>query len=82
MEHKVVDCYLSSVELIGDGLPSNFNFHRSEALEAFRLLGVPDAKNEEYHHTKMATILNRDFDFFLAHRNIKIAEELILPELD
>lgn len=39
---------------------------RKDALEAFRALGLPASKNEEYKHTPVTRILERNFSFATA----------------
>ncbi|MEO7990993.1 MAG: Fe-S cluster assembly protein SufD [Chryseolinea sp.] len=57
---------------------------RGEALNEFVKLNLPAAKHEEFKHTPIKRLLEKNFDFTLANAKVKISnvKEFAIPELD
>jgi len=59
---------------------------RKEAIEAFKALGVPGPKNEEYKYTNLGKALETAFDFSKAPQKSELTSEQVakyyIPELD
>ncbi len=57
---------------------------REEALNEFMKLGLPAAKHEEFKHTPIKRLLEKNFDFTLANPkgNVSDVKEFAIPELE
>lgn len=72
---------LQSLSLNGSG---DMKKLRALALDTFRELGLPAQKNEEYKHTPITRILEKNFDFSITNPTSAFHawEEFTIPELD
>lgn len=61
MTQKMIDLYLSNVELIDEGLPAGIAQARASALESLNLYGLPEkgtAGGDRYHYTDIVSVLD------------------------
>ncbi len=64
VEHKVVELYLSNLELIGEGFPAAINRRRNPFIEELRLGSLPGKGDERYHLTDIAELYSRDWEYY------------------
>ena len=70
-KEKYIELYQKNQELIKKDSPDYINEIREKAFEQFKVLGIPNKKNENYKYTD----LNREFDNgykkYFSPKNIK-----------
>lgn len=57
-KENFIELYQKNLEIIKNGSPEYINEVREKAFEQFKVLGIPDKKNENYKYTD----LNKEFD--------------------
>ena len=70
-EQKFLDIYQENISVIRNGLPEYINNIREKALEKFKLLGIPDKKNENYKYTDLKSAFDNGYKMYLSPKNIK-----------
>ena len=82
----MVNLYLDNLDLISEGSSALMNHHREEAIQNFRILGLPNQKNEKYKYSKIESIFSYEYEKYFAPKNITFKVEDIfrcdIPELD
>ncbi|HOO99868.1 MAG TPA: Fe-S cluster assembly protein SufD [Bacteroidales bacterium] len=61
ISERYIQLYRDNIDRIRDNSSPLLNACREEAIEKFRLLGLPDRKNESYRYTNLASFFNHDF---------------------
>ncbi len=86
IDSQLTDWYFTNRDRLISGSNSVFNAFRPEAMEYFRLLGVPDKGNENYKYSDLKKIFNLPFNRYLEPQKIVFSPEDIfrcdIPELD
>ncbi len=86
IDSQLTDWYFANQDLLMAGSSSVFNAFRPEAMEHFRLLGIPDKQNENYKYSDLKEIFNVPFNRYLEPRKIIFSVEDMfrcdIPELD
>ncbi len=86
IKDEMVNLYLDNLDLISEGSSALMNHHREEAIQNFRILGLPSQKNEKYKYSKIESIFSYEYEKYFAPRNITFKVEDIfrcdIPELD
>ena len=75
---------IAAVIQSGINLFPSLRNQREEAMNEFVKIGLPAAKHEEFKHTPIKRLLEKNFDFTLANPKGKISsvKEFEIPELD
>lgn len=85
-DNKFVNLYINNLELLQDGVADFVNHERSDAIENFNILGIPDKKVEKYKYTDLKKVFDREYEtYFTPHTaNIKSTElfKCNVPDLD
>lgn len=86
IKDEMVNLYLDNLDLISEGSSALMNHHREEAIQNFRILGLPNQKNEKYKYSKIESIFSYEYEKYFAPKNITFKVEDIfrcdIPELD
>ena len=86
IDSQLTDWYFDNRDRLMAGSNSVFNAFRPEAMEYFRLLGIPDKRNENYKYTDLKKIFNLPFHRYLEPKKIVFSVEDMfqcdIPELD
>jgi Fe-S cluster assembly protein SufD len=86
IKDEMVSLYLDNLDLISEGSSALMNHHREEAIQNFRILGLPNQKNEKYKYSKVESIFSYEYEKYFAPKNITFKVEDIfrcdIPELD
>ena len=85
-DNKFIDLYINNLELLKDCAADFVNNARSEAIESFKILGVPDKKIEKYKYTDLKTAFDKEFEvYFTPHKIMFSSDDIFkcnIPELD
>ncbi len=65
-EKRLIDLYVANLELIEEGFSYGVNRHRRSAIEAFHLLGLPDAKDERYRYSPLAPYYEGEYENYFS----------------
>lgn len=68
-EKRILDDYLSNIDIIGEGLPVWFNARRSDAAASLNLHGLPTSKNERYLHSDIGRLLEGEWEQYFVPRH-------------
>ncbi|MDI3526530.1 MAG: Fe-S cluster assembly protein SufD [Tenuifilum sp.] len=86
IHEELVDLYLNNLDLITEGSADLLNQHREEAIQHFKLLGIPTTKNEKYKYSKIDNLFTYDYEKYFAPKKITFNVDDIfrcdIPELD
>lgn len=86
IREALVNLYLNNLDLITEGSPEVLNQHREEAIQYFKLLGLPTQKNEKYKYSRIEPIFAHDYEKYFAPKRITFNVDDIfrcdIPELD
>ncbi len=63
---RLVNVYLSNIDLIEEGLPVSVNSCRAAALETLNLGGLPAYRSERYRYTDIISRFNGDYEHYFA----------------
>lgn len=69
-KEELVELYLDNLDLITEGSAELMNNHREEAIQNFRLLGLPGIKNEKYKYSRIDSLFSNEYEKYFAPRNI------------
>lgn len=85
-DNKLVKLYLDNLELLQDSVADFVNYARSEAIENFTILGVPDKKVEKYKYTNLKEVFEHDYEkYFAPQSTVFQTKDLFkcnVPDLD
>ncbi len=83
---ELVNLYLNNLDLITEGSAEVLNQHRQEAIQHFKLLGLPTQKNEKYKYSRIEPIFAHNYEKYFAPKRIAFNVDDIfrcdIPELD
>ncbi len=83
---EFVNLYLNNLDLITEESSELMNHYREEAIQYFRLLGIPSVKNEKYKYSKIEPLFGYDYEKYFAPKKILFNIDDIfrcdIPELD
>lgn len=86
VKDEMVNLYLDNLDLITEISSPLMNNHREEAIQSFRILGLPSQKNEKYKYSKIESLFTHEYEKYFAPQNIAFKVEDIfrcdIPELD
>lgn len=86
VKDEMVNLYLDNLDLITEISSPLMNNHREEAIQRFRILGLPSQKNEKYKYSKIESLFTYEYEKYFAPKNITFKVEDIfrcdIPELD
>lgn len=86
IRNEIIDLYLNNIDLISEGSTMLMNQHREEAIQNFRILGLPTKKMEEYKYSKVEDIFKFEYEKYFAKKDISFKVDDIfrcdIPELD
>ncbi len=86
IKDEMVNLYLDNLDLISEGSSSLMNHHREEAIQNFRILGIPTLKNEKYKYSKIESVFSNEYEKYFAPKHITFKVDDIfrcdIPELD
>lgn len=86
IREELVNLYLNNLDLITEGSAEVLNQHREEAIQYFKLLGLPTQKNEKYKYSRIEPIFAHDYEKYFAPKRITFNVDDIfrcdIPELD
>ena len=82
----LVELYLDNFDLLAEESAEVLNHHREEAIQNFKLLGLPGGKNEKYKYSPIEPLFVQDYEKYFAPKNISFNVDDIfrcdIPELD
>jgi len=85
-KQKFIDIYQENISDIKNGSPDFINGIREKAFEQFKLLGIPDKKNENYKYTDLNQEFDNGYKLYITPKNIKFKMNDIfrcgVPELN
>lgn len=81
IEKRILDNYLSGIDIIGEGLPVWFNARRSDAAASLHLHGLPSPKDERYLHSDIVRLLDGEREQYFVPRRCD-APAPLLPDAD
>jgi len=85
-KQKFIDIYQDNISDIQNGSPDYINEIRNEAFEQFKLLGIPNKKNENYKYTDLNQEFDNGYKMYITPKNIKFKMNDIfrcgVPELN
>lgn len=83
---EMLNLYIENLELIAGSSAEVLNTHRSRALENFKLLGFPNAKNEKYKYLKVEPMFRNSYEKYFTPRRLDFKVDDIfrcdIPSLD
>ncbi|MDR1054931.1 MAG: Fe-S cluster assembly protein SufD [Prevotellaceae bacterium] len=86
IDNKYVNLYINTLELLQDGAADFVNQARSEAIESFTILGIPDKKVEKYKYTNLKSAFEQDYETYFAPKTVNFQPVDIfkcnVPDLD
>jgi len=81
-----VTLYLDNLDLITEGSPDILNHYREEAIQNFKILGLPTRRNEKYKYSSIEPLFAEEYEKYFAPQNISFSVNDIfrcdIPELD
>lgn len=69
LEKSYVNLYLANIDLLREGVSDAVNRHRSEAIENFNLIGIPNKAIERYKYTDLQAVFAQNFEKYFTHRH-------------
>ncbi len=82
----LVSLYLDNHDLITGGSSDTLNKHREEAIQNFRIIGLPSAKNEDYKYSRVEPLFQHEYEKYFTPKKILFRVDDIfrcdIPELD
>ena len=70
-KQKFINVYQENISEIRNGSPEYINEIRDKAFEQFKILGVPNKKNEDYKHTDLSKEFDNGYKMYITPKNIK-----------
>ncbi|MHC1703773.1 MAG: Fe-S cluster assembly protein SufD [Tenuifilaceae bacterium] len=85
-KEDLVNLYLDNLDLITEGSTEILNYPREEAIQSFKILGLPGQKNEKYKYSRIEPLFSEEYEKYFAPKNITFKVDDIfrcdIPELD
>lgn len=85
-KESLISLYLDNLDLIKENSAETLNNARQSAIENFKLLGFPSAKNEKYKYIKVEPFFQKEFEKYFTPRCISFKIDDIfrcdIPSLD
>ncbi len=78
-EKRLADLYFANLEFLEEGMPDFVRKHRAEAIESFRLAGLPTRKNEKYRYTDVAARYDHDLEYYFTPFGVDCPDIETLP---
>ncbi len=63
-QQRLLEVYLSNIEMIGEGFSGAFNARRRECIEDFRLTGLPRRGDENYLYSQVRELFPEQAEFY------------------
>ena len=86
IKDEIVDLYINNLDLISEGSTTLMNKHREEAIQNFRILGLPTTKNEAYKYSHIDKVFEPEYEKYFTPKEIDFNTDDIfscdIPELD
>ncbi|MDD2549741.1 MAG: Fe-S cluster assembly protein SufD [Bacteroidales bacterium] len=83
---EFINLYIDNLDLITENSAKILNMARQSALESFKILGFPNAKNEKYKYTRVEKLFHTDYEKYFTPKNITFNIDDIfrcdIPSLD
>lgn len=86
ISEEYVNLFSNNLDLIAEGSADLLNQHREEAIQYFKMLGIPSQKNEKYKYSKIEPLFTYNYEKYFVPKRINFNVNDIfrcdIPELD
>lgn len=69
-KEQIIDLYLNNLQNIVEHSTHLMNRHRQEAIQNFKIIGLPNAKNENYTYSRIDKVFEHDYHNIFVPRQI------------